>query len=158
MYFQNASTNLQNASTHCIIILMKKRSSTVCPIVYALDIWGDPWSLVILRDVLIHNKRYYREFLASREHISTNILSARLQSLVETGLLVKIEGESNRAQTMYRPTQKALDLFPVVFAIMHWGLKYNPNTDMSIPIMQELTTNEKGLELRLLQNFDDITS
>jgi DNA-binding HxlR family transcriptional regulator len=116
----------------------------------------NPWSLIILRDVLIHNKRHYREFLASREHISTNILSARLQSLTESGLLEKTKGDSNRAQTMYRPTQKALDLFPVVFAIMHWGLKYNPNTDMSIPIMQELTTNEKGLEQRLLRNFDDI--
>jgi DNA-binding HxlR family transcriptional regulator len=85
-------------------------------------------------------------------------LSARLQSLTDAGLLVKIEGDSNRAKTMYRPTQKALDLFPVVFAIMHWGLKYNPNTDMSIPIMHELTTNEKGLDHRLLRNFDDITS
>ncbi|MBO9597582.1 MAG: helix-turn-helix transcriptional regulator [Cohnella sp.] len=136
---------------------MKKRPSTVCPIVYALDIWGDPWSLVILRDVLIHNKRYYREFLASRERISTNILSARLQSLVEAGLLVRTEGDSNRAQTMYRPTPKALDLFPIVFAIMHWGLKYNPNTDMSIPIMQELIENEKGLEQRLMRNFEDVT-
>ncbi|AIQ36390.1 winged helix-turn-helix transcriptional regulator [Paenibacillus sp. FSL R5-0345] len=136
---------------------MKKRTSTVCPIVYALDIWGDPWSLIILRDVLIHNKRYYREFLASTERISTNILSARLQSLIEAGLLIKTEGKSNRAQTMFRPTQKALDLFPVVFAIMHWGLKYNTNTDMSIPIMQELTTNEEGLKQRLLRNFDDCT-
>ncbi|UJF33351.1 winged helix-turn-helix transcriptional regulator [Paenibacillus hexagrammi] len=139
-------------------MIMKKRTSTVCPIVYALDIWGDPWSLVVLRDVLIHNKRYYREFLASRERIATNILSTRLQSLVEAGLLVKIEGESNRAQTMYRPTQKAIDLIPVIFAIMHWGLKYNPNTDMSIPIMQELTTNEKELEQRLLRNFYDVRS
>jgi DNA-binding HxlR family transcriptional regulator len=136
---------------------MKKRTLTVCPIVYALDIWGDPWSLIILRDVLIHNKRYYREFLASTERISTNILSARLQSLIEAGLLIKTEGKSNRAQTMFRPTQKALDLFPVVFAIMHWGLKYNINTDMSIPIMQELTTNEEGLKQRLLRNFDDCT-
>jgi len=103
---------LRNASTDCITHLMKKATFSVCPIVYALDLWGDPWSLVILRDVLIHNKRYYREFLASRERISTNILSARLQSLVESGLLVKIEGESNRAQTQYRPTPKALDLFP----------------------------------------------
>ncbi|WNQ12277.1 helix-turn-helix domain-containing protein [Paenibacillus aurantius] len=137
---------------------MKKRTPSVCPIVYALDLWGDPWSLIILRDVLIHNKRYYREFLASREGISTNILSARLQSLTEAGLLVKKEGQSNRAQTMYRPTQKALDLFPIVFAIMHWGLKYNPDTDMRIPIMQELKANEKGLEQRLLQNFGDVTS
>jgi DNA-binding HxlR family transcriptional regulator len=134
---------------------MKKRPTSVCPIVYSLDIWGDPWSLIILRDVLIHNKRYYRQFLASREQIATNILSARLQSLTEAGLLTKTEG-SNRAQTAYRPTQKALDLLPAIFAIMHWGLKYNPNTDMSIPIMQELKRDEQGLAQRLLAQFSDI--
>lgn len=137
---------------------MKKRDYSVCPIVYSLDIWGDPWSLVILRDVLIHNKRYYREFLSSREKIATNILSARLKSLTEAGFLIKTKGENNRAQTIYRPTQKALDLFPVIFSIMHWGLKYNPNTDMSIPIMQELKKDEKGLEERLLKNFEDVKS
>jgi len=135
---------------------MKKRTPSVCPIVYSLDIWGDPWSLIILRDVLIHNKRYYREFLTSREHISTNILSARLQSLTEAGLLTKTE-ESNRAQTTYRPTQKALDLLPAICAIMHWGLKYNPNTDMNIPVMQELKRDEAGLQQRLLKQFSDIT-
>ncbi len=136
---------------------MKKRTSSVCPIVYALDIWGDPWSLVILRDVLIHNKRYYREFLTSREHIATNILSARLQSLVEAGMLTRTEGRTNRAQTTYRPTQKALDLLPVILAIMHWGLKYNPNSDFDNPIMRELGRDEEGLQRRLLEQFADIT-
>lgn len=135
---------------------MKQRNLTVCPIVYSLDIWGDHWSLIILRDVLIHNKRYYREFLASREHIATNILSARLQSLTEAGLLTKTE-KPNRAQTTYRPTQKALDLLPAILAIMHWGLKYNPNTDMDIPVMQELERDENGLQRRLLEQFSDIT-
>ncbi|MBB6670385.1 winged helix-turn-helix transcriptional regulator [Cohnella nanjingensis] len=135
---------------------MKKRDSSVCPIVYSLDIWGDSWSLVILRDILIHNKRYFREFLASREGIATNILSNRLQTLTDAGLLNKIEG-TNRAQTMYRPTQMALDLFPVVFSIMNWGLKYNPNTDMSIPIMQELQADEGKLHRRLLEQFTDVT-
>jgi len=136
---------------------MKKRALSVCPIVYSLDLWGDPWSLIVLRDVLIHNKKYYREFLASREKIATNILSSRLKSLTENGFLTKIKGKTND-QTMYRPTQKALDLFPVIFSIMHWGLKYNPNTDMAIPIMQELKKDEKGLERRLMQNFGDIAS
>ncbi len=135
---------------------MKKRTSSVCPIVYALDIWGDPWSLVILRDVLIHNKRYYREFLASREHIATNILSARLQSLVDAGMLTRTEGSTNRAQTTYRPTQKALDLLPMILAIMHWGLKYNPNSDFDNPIMRELERDDKGLQRRLLEQFADV--
>src|SRR5947209_2740034 len=100
--------------------MRKQRGSTACPIVYSLDIWGDPWSLVILRDVLIDNKRHYREFLGSPERIATNVLSSRLQSLVKAGLLTKTEGP-NRAQISYRPTRKALDLLPAILAIMHWG-------------------------------------
>lgn len=135
---------------------MKKREYTVCPIVYSLDIWGDPWSLVILRDVLILNKKHYREFLGSREKIATNILSSKLKSLVEAKLLTKKVDKNNRANTTYKPTQKALELLPVLFSIMHWGLKYNPNTDMSIPVMQELKKDEKNLSERLLSRFDDI--
>lgn len=132
---------------------MKKRTNTICPIVYSLDIWGDPWSLVILRDILIDNKKFYREFLTSPEGIATNILSARLQSLTEAGLLIKIEGKSNRAQTLYQPTGKALDLLPVILSVMQWGIKYNPNIDMSIPVMQEVKENREGLHQRLLKNF-----
>ena len=121
--------------------MRKQRGSTACPIVYSLDIWGDPWSLVILRDVLIDNKRHYREFLGSPERIATNVLSSRLQSLVKAGLLTKTEGP-NRAQISYRPTRKALDLLPAILAIMHWGVKYNPNTDISIPPLRELEEND----------------
>lgn len=132
---------------------MKKRVGSVCPIVYALDLWGDPWSLVVLRDVLIHDKQHYREFLASREGIATNVLSARLASLTDAGLLTRSEG-TNRAETKYRPTRKALELLPVLFSIMRWGLAHNPHTDMSIPIMRELLCDEPGLAKRLLARFD----
>src|SRR2546421_6579843 len=136
--------------------MRKQRDSTACPIVYSLDIWGDPWSLVILRDVLIDNKRHYREFLASPEGIATNVLSSRLQSLVKAEILTKT-GAPNRAQIAYRPTRKALDLLPVILAIMHWGVKYNPNTDMGIPLLRELDENDDELRTRLLAQFHDIT-
>src|SRR2546421_2313479 len=136
--------------------MRKQRGSTACPIVYSLDIWGDPWSLVILRDVLIDNKRHYREFLGSPERIATNVLSSRLQSLVKAGLLTKTEGP-NRAQISYRPTRKALDLLPAILAIMHWGVKYNPNTDISIPPLRDLEENDDELRTRLLAQFHDIT-
>jgi DNA-binding HxlR family transcriptional regulator len=79
-----------------------------------------------------------------------------LANKMETPLRRQAAGASNRAQTTYRPTQKALDMLPVVFAIMHWGLKYNPNTDMSIPIMQELKQDEEHLKQRLMGQFSDI--
>lgn len=132
---------------------MKKRTNTSCPVVYSLDIWGDPWSLVIMRDVLIDGKRYYRELLASSEGIATNILSARLQSLTEADLLVKIEGTTNRSQTIYKPTQKALDLLPALLSIMQWGIKYNKNVDMSIPLMQEVAKNKDAVSSRLIKQL-----
>jgi DNA-binding HxlR family transcriptional regulator len=132
---------------------MKKRTNTICPIVYSLDIWGDPWSLVILRDILTDNKKFFRDFLNSPEGIATNILSTRLQTLAEAGLLIKIEGISNRSQTIYKPTQKALDLLPALLSIMQWGIKYNPNTDMNIPIMKEVSKDKDDLTRRLLSHF-----
>lgn len=119
--------------------------------VYSLDIWGDPWSLVIMRDILIDGKRYYRELLASSEGIATNILSARLQSLTEADLLIKVEGATNRSQTMYKPTQKALDLLPALLSIMQWGIKYNKNVDMSLPLMQEVAKSKDAVSRRLIK-------
>lgn len=130
---------------------MKKRTNTSCPVVYSLDIWGDPWSLVIMRDILIDGKRYYRELLASSEGIATNILSARLQSLTEADLLIKVEGATNRSQTMYKPTQKALDLLPALLSIMQWGIKYNKNVDMSLPLMQEVAKSKDAVSRRLIK-------
>jgi DNA-binding HxlR family transcriptional regulator len=132
---------------------MKKRTNTICPIVYSLDIWGDPWSLVILRDALMDNKRFYRDFLSSPEGIATNILSARLQSLTDAGLLVKIEDESNRAKTTYQPTQKAVDLLPALLSVMQWGMKYNPNTDLSVPIMWEVSEDKDKVNRRLVKQL-----
>jgi DNA-binding HxlR family transcriptional regulator len=121
----------------------------MCPIVYALDVWGDPWSLVVLRDVLIHGKRHYRQFLGSEEGIATNVLSAKLASLVAAGLLEKVTGHM-RADTMYLPTQKAFDLLPVIFAVMRWGIEHNPHADASGPVMQQLLHDPDGLARRLL--------
>lgn len=106
-----------------------------------------------MREVLMSNKRYYREFLAAPERIATNILSARLQSLIDADLLIKIEDGKNRANTMYRPTQKALDLIPVILAVMHWGIKYNPNIDMDVPVMQQVENDQIALQKELLAQF-----
>lgn len=107
---------------------------------------------MILRDILIDNKKFYRDFLNSPEGIATNILSARLQSLSRAGLLIKEEA-SNRAQTTYKPTQKALDLLPALLSVMQWGIKYNPNIDITIPIMKEVSEDKDGLNKRLLGHF-----
>jgi DNA-binding HxlR family transcriptional regulator len=132
---------------------MKKRSPTICPVVFSLDTFGDKWSLVVLRDILLRGKSHFRELLASEEKIASNILSARLESLVTEGLLTKENDPRNKSAAIYRPTEKALDLLPMLFAMMRWGITYNPNSDTSGPVMQALLTDPDGLRDHVLAQF-----
>ncbi len=137
---------------------VKKRSPTICPIVFSLDIFGDKWSLVILRDILLRDKRHFREFLASDEKIASNVLSAHLESLVKNGLLTKKSDPENKSATIYKPTKKTLDLLPTLFELMRWGITYNPNADTSGPVMQQLMNDPQGLLERTLGKFSDVSS
>ncbi len=132
---------------------MKKRGPTICPIVFSLDIFGDKWSLVILRDVLLRDKRHFREFLASEEKIASNILSARLELLVNEGLLIKESDAANKSAAIYKPTEKALALIPMLLELMRWGIVYNPNADTSGPVMQQLLNDPEGLQAQILKKF-----
>ncbi|PJZ51171.1 winged helix-turn-helix transcriptional regulator [Leptospira saintgironsiae] len=100
----------------------KKRSD--CPISCSLDIWGDKWSLLIIRDLMFNKKRTYGDFLKSDEGIATNILASRLQSLEENGLIEKSEHPDSKAKVLYRLTQKGIDLLPVFVEIYMWAEKY----------------------------------
>ena len=95
----------------------------------ALDAIGDKWTLLILRDVILREKRRYHEFLNSEEGISTNILADRLARLEKQGLISKVADPDDRRQFVYAPTRKGLDLLPVVFEMARWSLKYSPAAD-----------------------------
>ena len=96
-----------------------------CPIASALAIFGDRWSLIILRDLLFHNKKHFHEFSESPEKISSNILTDRLRSLEADGLLQSIIDEENKRRKIYQPTQKAQDLAPILQALAVWGEKHS---------------------------------
>ena len=133
---------------------MKTRGPTICPIVFSLDIFGDKWTLVVLRDILLFNKSHFREFLASKEKIASNILSARLELLLENEMLVKLDDEANKSAAIYVPTQKTLDLLPMIIEMMKWGVKHNLNTDLnSGPIMQQLLTDSDALVDKITDRF-----
>jgi DNA-binding HxlR family transcriptional regulator len=106
---------------------MKRRTSS-CPVCYALDAFGDKWTLLILRDMLVRQKRYYGDFLTSGEGIATNILANRLKQLLDQGLITKTNDPDNKTQAIYTPTQKARALLPVLGAMVKWGLQYGPKT------------------------------
>jgi DNA-binding HxlR family transcriptional regulator len=107
---------------------MKKQTRSDCPISYSLDVFGDKWTLLILRDLLFRQKRYYQDFLNSDEGIATNILADRLKNLVDHGLLTKTHNPENKRQTIYSPTKKAIALLPVLGGVAKWGLKFGVKT------------------------------
>lgn len=103
----------------------KNRSD--CPISCSLDILGDKWSLLIIRDIMLRSKMSYSEFLESEEKIATNILVNRLGVLEAENILTKEVSPKNKSKFIYSLTQKGADLLPVVIEIMDWGAKYNAN-------------------------------
>ncbi len=104
---------------------MKKitRRST-CPISTTLDLLGDKWTLLIIRDLMFKGKRTYGEFLQSEEKIATNILADRLLTLERNGIVEKRAFPGNKAKNLYQLTPKGIDLMPILFEIILWGDEY----------------------------------
>lgn len=102
-----------------------------CPIHKSLFVIGDKWSLLILRDMLFFEYKYYGEFLSSKEKISTNILANRLLKLEELGLITKYPDPSNKTRFIYSLTEKSIDLIPLIVEALIWGIKYYPIDDQS---------------------------
>lgn len=100
----------------------KKRSD--CPISSSLDIWGDKWSLLIVRDLMFAKQCTYGDFLKSGEKIATNILASRLQMLETNGIITKQDHPESKAKVLYKLTQKGVDLLPLMIEINLWADKY----------------------------------
>lgn len=101
---------------------MKKRSN--CPVSLALEVVGDKWSLLIIRDIMLFGKRTYNDLLHSREKIATNILADRLSKLESFGILEKQGHPRSKSKFIYSMTEKGMDLRPVLFEIAVWGDKH----------------------------------
>ncbi len=99
-----------------------------CPINFALETFGDSWSLLIIRDIVYFGKKTYGEFLASEEGMATNILASRLAQLEQQGILVKKPSEKDKRKEEYVLTEKGLDLIPVLVEMANWSAEYDPGT------------------------------
>ena len=110
---------------------MRRDQRSPCPINLALEVFGDRWSLLIIRDLMFAGKRHFREFLSSDERISSRILTDRLGALVEEGILTKAEDPSHKQKVTYSLTEKGIALLPIVAQIGMWGRAYGPVTEES---------------------------
>ena len=124
-----------------IVYGMSLKNRSHCPITFGLDLFGDKWSLLILRDMMLMKKCYYDDFLKSGEGISTNILANRLQMLEKNGLINKVRDPENKKRFLYNPTEKGLDLLPIMLAMVQWSAKYDPETDAPENIVKEMADN-----------------
>lgn len=97
-----------------------------CPINLGLEVFGDKWTLLIIRDMMFAGKRRFREFLASDEAISSNILSDRLAMLVEAGIVTRGDDPNHRLKAIYSLTEKGIELLPIIAQISRWSRTHMP--------------------------------
>lgn len=110
-----------------------------CPINLSLEVFGDKWSLLVLRDMVFGGRRHFRELLTgSEEGIASNILASRLKRLVELGMLTKGDDETHKQKVTYSLTEPAIQLVPVFAVLGTWGTTW-------LPVSEELSIRAKLL-------------
>ncbi len=120
---------------------MKVRQDTRrsdCPISYALELVGDRWSLLIVRDMVYFGKKTYGEFMSSEEGIARNILASRLAQLAESDLIVKTHHPDDGRKDVYRLTEKGLGLIPILLSMAEWGAQYIADPDPLQPWLESV--------------------
>lgn len=116
-----------------------------CPISYALGIFGDRWTLLVLRDLMLRGRHRFKELLAADEGIATNILSDRLRRLEAHGLVVREADASDRRQQIYRPTRTAVDLIPMLVELIVWGARNDPETALPPEFVEQFDADREAL-------------
>ncbi len=116
-----------------------------CPINLTLELLGDRWSLLIIRDIVFAGKRRFRELLQSEERISSNILTDRLYMLVNEGMLTRAPDPAYKQRIIYSLTEKSIALVPVLVQLGIWGRTYLPADEALSATSRELEAGGPAL-------------
>ncbi len=114
----------------------KRRSD--CPINFALELFGDRWTFLIVRDLMFKGKHYYKEFLEAEEGIATNILADKLSALEESGIISKTVDSTHRSKQIYKLTKKGIDLVPILVEVIMWSSKYDKDTGTDVRFVKRV--------------------
>lgn len=125
-----------------------------CPVSFALDFFGDKWTLLIIRDIALEQKRFYKDFLGGKEGIATNILSDRLKKLENNGIIRSEVYEKKKTQKEYFLTQKGKDLIPVLLEMMVWSHTYNQKLNISEEFIQKIKTDRSKVVGYFLEQLE----
>jgi len=115
-----------------------------CPLSVALDLFGDRWSLLVVRDMMVRGYRTFREFQRSGEGIATNILTDRLQRLEAGGVVEREAAESDGRSTYYRLTEKGIALAPVLLEMLLWSARHE-ETDAPRTVIDQMEQNRAAV-------------
>ncbi|TIR15256.1 MAG: helix-turn-helix transcriptional regulator [Mesorhizobium sp.] len=126
---------------------MATKGRSGCPISLSLELLGDRWTLLIIRDLAFAGKRHFREFLQSDEGISSRTLAERLQTLQDEGILTRSDDPSHGLKAIYRLTEAGIDLLPVLATLGAWGSKHRKADDKLARIANDIAASgEPALE------------
>lgn len=132
----------------------KPNRRSACPLNVSLEILGDRWSLLVIRDLMIRGLRTYKEFLGSDEGIATNILADRLQKLEACGIITPQQDPTDRRKLIYRLTEKGIDLAPVLTELVLWAARYE-DTGAPPALIRQMQTNREQFLAEVRQRWRD---
>lgn len=125
-----------------------------CPIAFSLDLLGDRWTLLVLRDLLLVGKQRFAEFQAAPEGMASNVLADRLQALHAAGLVERRPDPQDGRRVIYRPGPAALDLLPVLLELIRWGATHDARTAAPKAFVERIARDRAGVEAELRRRHD----
>ncbi|MFP5230196.1 MAG: winged helix-turn-helix transcriptional regulator [Acidobacteriota bacterium] len=115
-----------------------------CPVNLSLEVFGDRWSLLIVRDLMVRGFTLFQDFVESGEGIATNVLANRLKKLQRCGIVSAEKDAGDRRRVIYRLTEKGIDLAPVMLELLIWGAQHE-NTGVPAAVIAEMAKNRKAV-------------
>ena len=132
----------------------KVQCRSCCPIANALDILGDRWTLLVIRDLMLFNKHEYREFMEGPEKIATNILADRLKGLLCLGIVEYLPHPKHKTKKLYYLTQKGKDLLPLMIEMILWGGTYHASPEMPKQRFNQMKRNPQKMTRDTLKGLE----
>lgn len=131
--------------------VMKRKS--YCPIHFGLELFGDKWTLLIIRDIMFKGKHYFGDFANSEEKIATNLLSDRLSMLEKEGMVTKFKDTKHKQKIIYRLTEKGIDLMPILVEIIMWSAKYDKDSGVEKEFVKAYKKDRDALIQQISQKL-----
>lgn len=159
MFYKQLHSDPTASKMQAVVMVHSRDPRSYCPINLSLEIFGDAWTLLVLRDLMFAGKRHFRELQQSDEHISSNILADRLARLVANGLLTKSDDPTHKQKAIYSLTEKGISLLPIIVQIGAWGSRWVPDAKkLDAPARKVVRAIQQGGPVAWAKKMDELRS